>query len=44
MVVGAFMIIAGLGTFIIHYGLTPTEDAILLAIGAAAVYLGAKVL
>lgn len=43
IVVGAFMIIGGLGALIINFGLNYVEDAILVVAGGVAIYIGAKV-
>lgn len=43
MVVGAFLITAGLGAFFIKFALDAVEDGIMILIGIGLIYLGAKV-
>jgi len=42
LVVGIFLVVGGLGGFLISFGTTPI-DAIVVIVGAAAIYLGAKI-
>ena len=42
MVVGVFLVVAGLGGLLIKFGTTPI-DAVVVIVGVGAIYLGAKV-